>query len=252
MRELVPAGTAQLRLSPSAAPAGRPAVLTTLLPLGWAGRVSPDGRAFVAVQAPGTSGDLSRNVAGTLLSCLDAPAGASVAASDPTDDTPRLQDILDLEAPLEVTVHPGFDFWLDGAETAPDVRASAERASAAVLPTARLSSVQGAYWCLLSGRSHLRWALPHDEEPLLDAMARLHAAGADGLGVGSRVLGTFRAHGLLIPVWELGEGTSAEAVEAPAVLYAERIGDALAVSTPLTSEQRQARAGLLSRQLTLR
>lgn len=253
LRELVPAATAALRLAPGPAhSSGRPVLLATLLPLGRAGLLSEDGRAVVSVQAPAGSGDVSRDIAGALLRCLDLPAGAAVAATDPPGDAPRLQEILDLGAAFDVSVHPGFDFWLEHAGTGPDVRASAERATAAVLPTQRLSSVEAAYWCELNGRRHLRWVLPYDEEPLLDAMARLHAGGADGMGPGSRLLGTFRAHGLVIPVWELADGTPAEAVEAPATRYAELLAEALGAATPLTSEQRQARAGLVSRQLTLR
>ena len=49
--------------------------------------------------------------------------------------------------------------------------------------------------------------MPHDEDTLLDALARLHAAGADSVGEGSRYVGSFRAHGLVVPVWDLAEGT---------------------------------------------
>ena len=45
--------------------------------------------------------------------------------------------------------------------------------------------------------------MPHDEEALLDALARLHAAGADQLIADTRLVGSFRAHGLLVPVWDL-------------------------------------------------
>ena len=58
--------------------------------------------------------------------------------------------------------------------------------------------------------------MPHDEDRLLDALARLHAAGQDELVEGSRFVGMFRAHGLLAPVWDLPVGTGAEALEEPA------------------------------------
>jgi hypothetical protein len=87
---------------------------------------------------------------------------------------------------------------------------------------------------------------------LLDAMARLHAAGADSMGDGSRYVGSFRAHGLLVPVWDLPAGTPAESVEKPAATYADRLADALASSAPLSSAERSARSGLLTRQVTLR
>ena len=41
----------------------------------------------------------------------------------------------------------------------------------------RLDSVEAAYWTDVGTREHLRWVLPYDEEPLLDALARLHVAG---------------------------------------------------------------------------
>ena len=46
--------------------------------------------------------------------------------------------------------------------------------------------------------------MPQDEDALLDALARLHAAGAARIGDGGPgYVGAFRAHGLLVPVWDL-------------------------------------------------
>jgi hypothetical protein len=150
-------------------------------------------------------------------------------------------------------VHDGFDFWVEGGDSSdPQVRESLERANAAVVPTARLSGVAAAYWCRIGERTHLRWVLPQAEDELLDALARLHAAGASGLGEGTRYVGAFRAHGLLVPVWDLPTETTPDDVEAPAAAFAQRLDDALGVDAPLTYEERRARAGVVSRQLTLR
>ncbi|MFW6204961.1 MAG: DUF5926 family protein, partial [Actinomycetota bacterium] len=137
-------------------------------------------------------------------------------------------------------------------EPSPDVRASMEQANAAVHPAARLESVTAAYWCRLGDRDQVRWVMPYDEEPLLDGLARLHADGADGLGEETRLLGTFRAHGRLVPVWDLAAGTTAEMVEEPAAALAERLEDAVNRTGALTAEQRRARSGLANRQITLR
>jgi len=94
--------------------------------------------------------------------------------------------------------------------------------------------------------------MPYDEEPLLDALARLHAAEEDTLGEGTRFVGMFRAQGLVCPVWDLPLGMGAEALEEPAIAFAARLDGALADSTPLTDAQRRARAGLTTRQVTLR
>ena len=94
--------------------------------------------------------------------------------------------------------------------------------------------------------------LPHDEEPLLDALARLHARGEDTLGEGTRLIGTFRADGLLAPVWDLVPGSEADDVEEPAAAFAQRLEAALGESGALSEPERRARAGLSNRQVTLR
>ena len=121
-----------------------------------------------------------------------------------------------------------------------------------LVPTAAVSGVRSAYWCRTGQRTSLRWVLPEQEEPLLDALARVSAA--DGLGVGrdTRFLGTFRAHGLLVPVWDLPADTEAAALEEPAARLRRRLDEELAAPRPLSGEERRARSGLFSRQLTLR
>ena len=207
---------------------------------------------YVGLQTGASSGDPSRAAATALLQALDTEPGSPVAAVTTVGDL-RLQDIVDVQAPFEVTVHDGFDFWLDGVgDLTDDVRTSLEQANAGVVPTARLQGVDGAYWCRIGERTHLRWVLPHDEEPLLDALARLHAAGASSLGEGTRYIGAFRAHGLLVPVWDLAAEAVADDAEEPAAAFAVRLEEALADTTPLSYEQRRARAGVVSRQVTLR
>jgi hypothetical protein len=93
--------------------------------------------------------------------------------------------------------------------------------------------------------------MPHAEERLLDALARLQAAGQSGLGEGTRLVGSFRAHGLTVPVWDLPSGVGAQDVEKPAAEFAERLAEALASDVPLTAEERRARGGLTNRQVTL-
>jgi hypothetical protein len=116
----------------------------------------------------------------------------------------------------------------------------------------RLSSVEAAYWTQIGGRRYLRWVMPHAEDALLDGLARLHAAGRSGLGDGTRLIGSFRALGVLAPVWELPADVDAEAVEKPAAQFGTAVAEAMASDAPLTAEERAARAGLANRQLTIR
>lgn len=251
LREIVPAATARLALVDEHA--GRTATVATVLPMAWPALVRRDGEVLVGLQVSTGSGDPSRDVADALLRALAAEPDTQVFMGELPGAGPRLQDLLDLEQQLDVHVHKGFDFWLDAGGDVPDeVSASIERANEALVPTVRLESVEAAYWCQMRNRNHLRWVMPHDEEKLIDAMARLHAAGADRLGDGSRYVGSFRAHGLLVPVWDLESGTTADQVEEPARAFAARLADVLADPRPLDEAERGARAGLRSRQVTLR
>jgi hypothetical protein len=246
LREVVPAATAPLKTVD-----GRSATLATVLPLAWPGMKRADGQAFVGIQVPGRSGDVAADLGGALALALDAQPGSAITTIE-SGAGPRIQDLLD-PAPLEITVHQGFDFWVEGVDDPTgEVTDSLERANSAVIPTARLASVTAAYWCRMKERCHLRWALPFDEEPALDAMARLAAARDLGLGEGTKYVGSFRAHGLLVPVWDLPHDAEAADVEAPAAALWERIEATLADPRALTDEERRARTGLLSRQLTLR
>ncbi|MEV6314260.1 DUF5926 family protein [Streptomyces sp. NPDC051776] len=252
LRELVPAATVELNLK-SGLPEGVPAVtLATVLPMAWPALRRENGSVLLGLQNDTASGDISRDIADVLRRALEAKPGSPVAAERVPADSPRLQDLIDPEAPFTPVVHSGFEFWLeDSANSSPEVTASLERANEAAIPTARLSGVEAAYWCRTPEKNHLRWVMPHPEEKLIDALARLHAAGTSGLGEHTRLVGSFRAHGLVVPVWDLPGAMEADDVEKPAQEFAERLTEALASDAPLTPEERRARGGLTNRQVTL-
>jgi hypothetical protein len=250
-REIVPAATAPLTLRDDT---DRRVILTTVLPLAWPALVRDNGDIYLAMQLTTGSGDPSRDAADALLRALESDPGSPVPPAGLPGPGPRLQDLI-ADVPLQVTIHDDFDYWMaDEASTdAPGVRDSLDRANSKVMPTVRLTSVEAAYWVQMGDKVFLRWVMPQPEELLLNAIARLHATGDSALaGVPSRFVGSFRADGLLVPVWELTEGTSAEGVEDAARDFGVRLEAALAVDTPLTSEERRARAGLQNRQITLR
>jgi hypothetical protein len=250
MREIVPAATATLTLRPEHR-IDADVTVATVLPMAWPALVRTDGAVYLGLQTRTGSGDPSRDAAAALLEALQTPAGNPVAYQRP-EPGPRLQDVLDLDAPFEVQVRDGFDYWVDGVDLSEEVQQSLQKANDSVVPTRRLESVEAAYWCRIGSKEHLRWVLPHDEEPLLDAMSRLRAAGQDGLGPGTRLIGTFRAHGLLVPVWDLAPGASADQVEAPAQQWAQRLAEAMTVTVPLSADERRKREGLANRQVTIR
>ena len=247
MREFVPAATAPLSLAGT----DREVRVCTLLPMTWPALVRDDGSIWLGLQVRHDSGDASRDLARAVELALDVEPGNPVPLPELPGPGPRMQDLVAPDATLEVTVHDGFEYWVDDADD-PEVAASLENANAAVTPTRRLGGVEAAYWCDVGTKEHLRWVMPHDEERMLRALARLHARSADTLVEGSRLVGSFRAHGLIVPVWDLPVGTGAEVLEEPAAAFARRVDDALADDSVLSSDERAALAGLRNRQLTIR
>jgi len=251
LRELVPAATAPLTLAdPSRSE--REVLLCTLLPMASPALVRQDGTVWLGLQVQHAFGDPSRELAAVLLDALDAEPGTMVGLTGDPGDGPRLQDVLSDEE-LEVTVHDGFDFWISDVEDdSGSAAASLEQANAAASPTARLTSVEAAYWTDVGTKEHLRWVLADEEDAALDALARLHVAGRDELVAGSRLVGMFRAQGLLVPVWDLPVGTGPEALEQPVDALQGQLREALENPTALTGQERAARAGLANRQVTIR
>ena len=254
LRELVPAASARLTLRPDLVERydNRPVTLATVLPMAWPAMAKPDGRIFIGLQRHVQSGDVSRDLAVALVRALETTPGETVSVPVLPDHGPRLQDLL-ADEPLDVVMHGGFEFWLDEpASDDPNVTASLERANASIYPTVRLAAARAAYWCQVPEKAHVRWVLPEDEDTALDALARLSATGALLLGEGTKFAGMFRAHGLLVPVWDLPREAAAAEWEVPVADFAKRYADATSVTEPLTPVERRARQGLLGRQITLR
>lgn len=256
LRELVPAATVPLTLAKGVAETATgevPSVtLATVLPLAWPALRRQDGSILLGLQTQSSSGDLSRDLADALELALSTEPGSPVPARRTVPGGRRLQELLDLDAEFTPAVHTGFEFWLEDAETATgDVAASLERANASAIPTEKLSSVPSSYWCAAPDKNHLRWVMTVPEEQLLDALAKLTAEDRSSLGPDTRLVGSFRAHGLTVPVWDLPQSMTAADCEAPAADFAERLAATLKDESPLSAEARKARANLVNRQVTL-
>nr|WP_187361350.1 DUF5926 family protein [Phytoactinopolyspora mesophila] len=251
LREIVSAATATVQLAGEHG--GREITVASILPGAAPALVRESGEILLGLQTVAATGDPSADLGHTLQQSLAADPGSPVAPGPRPPQAPRLQDLVSPDSSFEVTVHDGFDFWLDPeSEPTAHERSLLENANEAAVPAARLTSVEAAYWCRLGDRDQVRWVLPYEEEPLLDALARLHVRGDDTLGPDTRLLGTFRAHGLLVPVWDLADGTQADQAEEPVAALRKRLEEALGETTALDGEQRRARAGLANRQVTIR
>lgn len=243
LREFVPSGSGVITLK-----TGEKVRVCSLLPGNGAGIRRPDGEIWIGLQVAHNFGDISRDLAHVIELALETEPGNPVRITDPGVG-PRVQDLIDPASSFDVEIHDGFDYWVEGVDQPEGTAEMLEEANETVDPTVHLSSVEGAYWTEMGPQRFLRWIMTEDETKLLDALARLRAAGEDTLGEGTKLIGHFRAHGLLVPVWEF-EHDAAD-LEQPAVELKARLDAALADDSPLTSEQRSARSALVSRQVTV-
>jgi hypothetical protein len=188
-----------------------------------------------------------------ILAALRTAPGQPVSVPALPGQGPRLQDVL-VDSPLEVTMHEGFEYWLDADQLQDSsVKASLERANASIYPTVRLAAAKAAYWCRIApDKGHVRWVLGDGEDRALDTLARLSAAGELVLRDDTKFAGMFRAHGLLVPVWDIPGEPEAADWEAPLADFAKRYQDTMAIGEPLDAAGRRAKQGLIGRQLTLR
>ena len=261
MREILPAATATVtvvvpegtQVDGRDVPAGeREVTVVTVLPAAMPAVHRDTGEVLVALQSRTSSGDASRDVAQAILTALASEPGSSINAVRPAiADTPRLHDLLADGQRLQVQVHDDFGFWL-GPEATEEQRAALEQMNESAVPMARVEGAPSAFWCRMSGRSYVRWILGEDEDTALEALSRLAAAGEQTFGDDTELLGAFRACGLLVPVIEVPADSAADDHAAALGELQGRYEKALAVDADLTPEERRARNGLVSRQVTLR
>lgn len=252
LRDIVQAGT--LTLPTTAEHGAVPVTFATVLPMAAAAMRRADGSVWVGLQVLTKSEDVARDLGAALEAALAAEPGTMVESVPHTGDRPRLQDLLDCTATPSVRVYESFDFWRDG-ETEDNAQLDdlIKHASEHLGPHDRLTTVDCAYWCEMDGNRFVRWAMCEDEDRVLDALARLHADRANTLaGEHSKYLGAFRAHGVMVLVWDVPADWSSEDVEDPAAQWFARYEKAFEDSSALTAEQRRARGGIVSRQLTIR
>ncbi|GAA4283464.1 DUF5926 family protein [Brevibacterium daeguense] len=252
LRELVPAATASAKLTEEYG--GTEITFASLLPAAWQALHRADGEIMAGLQVPFSSPDASRDVTAAILKVKDAEPGTYAEADTNPGDGPRLQDILDTSVPFKVTVAESFDYWLpeDADQQDEDLKAGLEQANENISPTEKLVSAEAAYWTEMGGRIYVRWAQSESEDAVMNGLARLHARGDNTLGGIGKYLGCFRAQGIVIPVWELPDNTQPDEVEGSLGEFRTQLDEAMASTEPLSFEERRAKAGVVSRQLTIR
>ncbi|MFC7375756.1 MULTISPECIES: DUF5926 family protein [unclassified Brachybacterium] len=251
MRQLIPAAT--MRAKTTAEYGSADVELATILPMAWPAVRRTDGTVTVGVQAGYPGGDLSRGIGQAIKLALALEPGNPITTVTLDDEAPRLQEILDLDGDFAITVHETFDFWLDpNAERTSEIDQSIKQANESIMPTAPIGGLPHAYWVDAGPKEHVRWVLDADEDRVIDAVTRLHARRESAIGEGTKYVGSFRAEGMSIPVWDLPKGHGVEPVEEIAADFRARFEEALNTDEPLTALERRARGGIVARQVTLR
>lgn len=250
MREVVPAATITARTTKKFG--AREFIIATSLPEGLPALHREDGTVILALQTLAGSGDVSRDLAANLLEAFDLEPGMPLIRSELPGEGPRLQDVIDGRAKLDVVMHDNFDFWIDpNTEMTEELRGALDEAADSMIDTKKLDGVSAAYWCRMGPKEFLRWGMAYDEDAVINGIARLHAKRESAIG-GAKFLGAFRSCGIVIPVWELVRGSEAEDIQADVVEFWKKLEPAIASTEPLDSNERRARAGIISRQVTLR
>lgn len=254
MREFLPSATAPLPVRD-----GPPATLASVLPGASAALVRDSGEILLGMQVQTRSGDLAADLAAALAWARAAEPGSSLPVVGPSQRTgERLQDLLDADAQLDLTLHKDFAWWLadDADEPGAEAAAMLERANSVILPTEQVEAkgVRAAYWVDTGTKAHLRWVRPEPEDRLMAALARLSERGELELSGDSRYAGSFRAHGLLVPVWDLDQDLHPSEWSEPTASFAARLEETLAGldAAPLSVDEHRARDVLAGKQITLR
>lgn len=262
MRELIPC--AVLTASTNKANGAVDFDFVTLLPDGAPAMVREDGRILVGLQTRFNSPDLSHDLGGALKAAIamEDAGETGVVKFDVRDPAPRLQDVLapdligeptdegDSSSPMEI--REDFEYWFNPEEELDDdMTLALQQNREDMVPTEAIPGVNGMYWCAMNN-NFVRYVTKISEGPLFTALARLQACGDAKMGEGSKFVGAFRACGIAIPVFQVDPSLSAEDLASPALALEEALAKALADESPLTDEERRARAGLVSRQVTIR
>ncbi len=252
MREIIPCAT--MTAKTTAEHGGTEFDFVTLLPDGAGAMVRGDGRILVGVQTRFSTGDLSHDLGAALTAALkmQLEGEEGVAQFDVRDPAPRLQELLADGELAPMTVLKDFGYWFDpNEEIDAEMAAALEQNREDMVPTEEVPGVEGMYWCEMNN-NFIRYVLAMDEDLLFTALARLQAAGQAQLGEGSKFVGAFRACGIAIPVFQVNPELSAADFAAPAAQLRDNLELALKQTEPLTGDERRARAGMVSRQVTIR
>ena len=253
LQEFVPSATAKIEVK------GTPVTLVTVLPGAGAAMVRPaeeGGERLVALQVQSHSANPGRDLAYALNWVINAQPGETLGSTAADGSQPELSSLIDEKLALDITTHDDFNWWFTESSAAnPQVQQALSRANDAVIPSVQVGTeLPGAIWWVNpgGGKAHIRWVRQEDNErKALDALARIAARGELNLGEGTKFAGTFRTHGLIVPVFDLDPEVDPNSYDEAlakvnAALEKEYDNDA-----QLSADERKQLENIKSRQVTI-
>ena len=253
LQEFVPSATAKIEVN------GTPVTLATVLPGAGAALVRPEedgGERMVALQVQSHSINPGRDLAYALNWVVNAQPGDTLGSTVADGSQPELSTLFDAAQTLTVTTHDDFNWWFtDSAAVNPQIQQALARANDAIIPSVQVASeLPGAIWWVNPGgaKAHIRWVRQEDDERLLlNALARIAARGELNLGEGTKFAGTFRTHGLVVPVFDLDPTVEpASYADALSTLNAA-IEKEYSKDAQLNADERKQLENIKSRQVTI-
>lgn len=244
MQEFIPSATAPLQLKD-----GSTVTLCTVLPGAVAALRREDGEALVALQVAAHSHNPGRDLAHTLSWVTAAAPGETLGSAAADGSQPEITELIDPDTQLDITVYNDFSWWIpEGGAVDPQYAHTLKQANDSLMP----SAAAGLGWWIDAGdKAHIRWVRTDAEEPLLQALARVSAAGKLHLGEDTKFAGVFRTHGVVVPVFDLDPTAAPEEFVAPLAQLDETLKAAFS-DEPLTAAERRKLENIKSRQVTIR
>lgn len=253
LQEFVPSAVAKVDVK------GTDVNIVTVLPGAGAALRRPEedgGERFVALQVQSHSQNPNRDLAYALNWVLNAEPGATLNSTTANGSQPELNTLLGESTELDITAHNNFNWWFtDSAAGNPQVQQALTRANDAVLPSTEIvTDLPGSIWWVNpgGGKAHIRWVRPEDDErTLLNALARIAARGELNLGDGTKFAGTFRTHGLVVPVFDLDPSVAADSYGEALTKVNEAIAAEYDNDAQLSADERKQLENIKSRQVTI-
>ncbi|GAB3076629.1 DUF5926 family protein [Corynebacterium aquatimens] len=246
-----------------------PVHVVTVLPGAGAALRRPEeegGDRFVALQVQAHSHNPHKDLAYALNWVADAAPGETLVSTIADGNQPELKDLVDPSVELEITEHEDFNWWFAQSGDAagdrpaglnPQLAQALNNANAAIVPSTKVPTgpgVAGSAWWVNpgGGKAHIRWVRPDDNEAqLLNALARIAARGELNLGEGTKLAGTFRTHGLVVPVFDLDPEVAPDTYVADLQRLNAEIEKEYANDAQLSADERKQLENIKSRQVTI-